>query len=94
MNHFPRRRELKTLEYVLHDFLELKASLHPKKTKPLKEFLFSQKLDGLQVSTVEGFLLAQNLVLIEQPVTPPAIQNVVFLSPKDGRIRVKHLSEV
>lgn len=84
------QEEVEVLEYVLEDFLELKASLHPSQAKPLKEFLFSQSLDGRDLSAVEGFLLANHLVVID-PRDPAAVEHLVFLSPGDGGIRVRSL---
>jgi hypothetical protein len=84
------RKERKALEYVLHDFLDLKASLDPRRTRPLKEFLFSKEQDGDAISAVDGFLLGQQLVLI-QPGDPHSLEHLVFLCPADGGIRVKRL---
>ena len=86
------RKSLRTLEYVLHDFLEVKASLDPEKAKPLKKFLFSQSLDGETLSTLEGFSLAKQLVLFEQS-DPESFQNLIFLNPEDGAIQIKRLSD-
>ncbi len=76
---------------MVEDFLELKASLVAEKTKALKEFLFSQALDDFEISAVEGFLLSNHLVLIG-PNGPPAVNKVVFLNSKNGRIQIQNLS--
>lgn len=78
-------------EYAIEDYLELKACLDKRRTKSLKQFLFSQEPEGFSLSAVEGFLVAGHLVLI-QPGDPDCVDNLVFLSPNDGTIRVKTLS--
>ena len=78
------------LTYVLEDFLEVKASLDAKKTRALKQFLFSRPLNGHQVSSVEGFLLANHLVVVNEG-DPGAVEHLVFLSPRNGRIRINCL---
>jgi len=83
--------ELETLEYVLEDFLEMKASLNQEKTAALKQFLFSHPVNGHAVSSVEGVVLANHLVVIDEG-DPGAIDHLIFLNPGDGRIRVKPLS--
>ena len=75
---------------MIEDFLELRASLVAEKTKTLKEFLFSQSLEPSRISAVEGFLLSHQLVLIG-PENSHLIKQVVFLTPKSGKFRVKKL---
>jgi hypothetical protein len=77
-------------EYALDDFLEIKGACDVKKRRPLKEFLLAQALDRLELLVVEGFVLAKNLVVLE-PEKPAAIENLVFLRPKDGKIHVTHI---
>ena len=77
-------------EYVLEDYLELKACLRTSKTKPIKTFLFSQKRGGWILSPVEGFSLDRHLVLFRQG-DPNSFKHLVFLNPTDGRIQVKQI---
>lgn len=81
---------LKALEYVIEDFLELKAYLDPGRVQPLKDFLFAQSLEGQILINVEGFHLARQLVLIDSG-DPQLLDHMVFLNPEDGQIRVKRL---
>ena len=85
-----RAEDLKILEYVLDDFLELKASLNTNQTQLLKEFLFSRRRDGLHIFPVEGFLWAKSLVVFESR-SPDEVEHLIFLNPQDGKIQVKHL---
>lgn len=86
-----KEKERKVVEYAIEDYLEVKASLVREKTGPLKEFLFSRSLKDWEVSTVEGFHLDQQLVLIRE-TDPETLEHLVFLNPEDGSIRVKKLS--
>lgn len=79
-----------SFEYVLEDYLELKACLHTGKAKPIKTFLFSQKGKGWILSPVEGFSLDRHLVLFRQG-DPDSFKHLVFLNPTDGRIQVKQI---
>ena len=82
----------KTLEYVLADFLEVKAGLGQKETRPFKEFLFTLPLDGRHVSPVEGFLVGEHLVVLEKK-NPRKVKHLIFLSPEDGTFRVRPLQK-
>jgi len=84
------QEEIELFDYALNDFLELKGALSAIKAGALKRFLLSQRLDGLCLVPVEGFALAGNLVVIEQRKTR-GVKTLVFLSPKDGRIRIRQL---
>ena len=87
-----QNKDLETLEYVLEDFLEIKTSLAGERMAALKQFLFSQPLNGHQVLSVEGFLLANQLVVVNEG-NPHGIEHLVFLSPESGRIRVNHVGK-
>ena len=80
------------LEYVLEDFLELKASLTQPQMDPLKEFLFSRQRDGLALEEAEGFRLAEYLVLIEAE-DPTRLEHLILLNPASGEICVKRISK-
>ena len=84
--------EFKALEYVLADFLELKAGLGSKETRPFKEFLFKLPLNGRRVSGIEGFLVAEHLVVFEKR-NPEKVKHLIFLSPEDGTFRVRPLQK-
>ncbi len=86
-----RRGDLRTLEYVLDDFLELKVRLDTKKTAAVKQFLLSQPWNGHPLSSVEGFLLDKHLVVFHEG-DPRAVNRLIFLNPGDGRIRVKSVA--
>lgn len=85
-----RKRDLETLEYVLDDFLELKVCLDAGKTEAVKQLLFSQPLNGHQVSSIEGFLLGHQLVVFHKG-DPGTLNQLIFLRPEDGKMRVKRL---
>ena len=78
-------------QYVLQDFLELKASLNGKKASPIKKFLFSQEPHDWHLSPVEGFCLDGQLILF-QSGDPKSFKHLVFLNPDRGEIRVKNLA--
>lgn len=82
--------DLEVLEYVLQDFLELKADLDTSRTRPFKRFLFSLPLNGCLVKPIEGFILADHLVVLDER-SPEAIGRLIFLSPGKGTFQVKHL---
>lgn len=84
------QEEVKDLEYVLDDYLELKAGLHSSQGKPLKQFLFTQSLDGGHLSSVEGLLLANHLVVFDSG-DPAAVEHLLFVSPGEGSLRVRSL---
>lgn len=86
-----RRRAGGDFEYVLQDFLELKACLGGKKTAPIKKFLFSQEPRNWSLSPVEGFCLDGHLILF-QSGDPNSFKHLVFLHPDRGEIRVKMLT--
>lgn len=77
-------------EYILEDFLEIKACLEAEKTKPIKDFLSSQGTSGFSLKAVEGFALGPQLVLIRED-NPQSFRHLVFLHPEHGRIRVRSL---
>lgn len=78
------------LEYVLEDFLELKTSLDTGRTKSLKEFLFSRSVGDGHIASLEGFLLAQSLVVFGE-TNLDVVEHLVFLNPEDGQIQIKRL---
>lgn len=84
------RKNLSIFEYVLEDFLEVKASLDGDKMRPIKKFLFSQRFEGRVLSSVEGFSLSRQLVLIDRG-DPHFFRHLVFLNPQNGWIRVRPL---
>ena len=79
------------LEYVLQDFLELKASLNKEKARSIQDFLFTQELDSEEFSSVEGFHVGRQLVLIE-PTNPYSFKHLVSLNPTNGSIQVRPLN--
>ena len=79
----------KNFEYILEDFLEVKASVAPHRTKPLKKFLYAQGVKG-ELFVVEGFVLQDQIVLIN-PNLPASFEHLVFLNPKSGAIWVRKL---
>lgn len=83
-----QRREF---EYILEDFLEVKAALGRHKTQPLKQFLLSQRRKDFVLSGVEGFCLHPQLVLIGSK-NPASFEHLVFLNPHTGTIRVRRLA--
>ena len=82
--------DAKMLEYVLDDFLELRASLNASQAKRLKEFLLPQRLAGMSLSTIAGFILANHLVILNS-TDWQTIERLVWVEPGAGRIRVKNL---
>lgn len=85
-----QRNHRRVLEYVLDDFLELKTSLTGELTKPIKEFLLSQCPPQTDISTLEGFRLASQLVLID-PTCRALFDHLILLNPLDGKIHVHRL---
>ena len=65
MDNSTRKRQ-QEFEYVLNDFLELKADVDPKRAEALKSYLLSNGKGRLTLSAVEGFRLNGHLVLIEK----------------------------
>lgn len=90
IHHNPNQR--REFEYVLEDYLEVKADLERHQTKPLKEFLLSQRRQGFVLSGVEGFCLHPQLVLIGSK-NPASFEHLVFLNPHSGMIRVRRLTQ-
>lgn len=86
-----KRKTNESLEYVLEDYLEVKASLSPGQSVPLKKFLLAEPPQGSSVLGLEGFRLDEQLVLIDH-CDPHQFKNLVFLTPGDGKIRVRALS--
>lgn len=85
-----RSEDVEVLDYVLQDFLELKADLDTNRTRPFKKFLFSLPLNGCLVKPIEGFILADYLVVLAKR-NPEAIGRLIFLNPGNGNFQVKHL---
>ena len=84
------KSDLKAFEYVLEDFLEVKAAFTSQMMGPLKAFLLSKGFGNFILSTIEGFCLDEQLVLIRQG-DPRSFEHLVFLNPENGRIRVRPL---
>ncbi len=80
----------KSFEYTLADYLEMKASLDPGKAKTLKAFFHQQKLQGFNLSPIEGFFLDQHLVLFHPGSSNP-FKHLVFLNTLNGNIHAKKL---
>ena len=85
-----RKEARRVLSYVIEDYLEIKASVKIEDSEPLKRFLLSRSSSGEGVSPVEGFLLADNLVLFDR-TNPQTVQNLVFVCPGNGRMQVRPL---
>lgn len=81
---------VKALEYVLDDYLEIKARLNVQKARPLKKFLFSLRARGSSIESFEGFCWNEQIVLLRGG-DPQLFKHLVFLNPGDGRIQVKGL---
>jgi len=87
-----RRERLRQFRYVLEDFLGIKAALQAKQTEPVTEFLLSQGLEEYHLTPVEGLHLPGQLILIAH-INPHSVENLIFLRPGDGRVRIRRLSE-
>lgn len=85
-----RRDPVRFFEYVLDDFLELKAGMDPRRTKLLKAYLLSQGRKNLALRSVEGFRLNGHLVLIEREECH-RLKRVVFFNPDKGSFRIKEI---
>jgi len=83
--------DLKSFEYTLADYLEMKASLGLGKAKALKAFFHQQKVQGFNLSPIEGFFLEQHLVLF-YPESSNPFKQLVFLNTLNGNIQAKKLS--
>ncbi|MBI4115403.1 MAG: hypothetical protein HY447_02385 [Candidatus Omnitrophica bacterium] len=79
------------LDYVIQDFLELKASLEGDKVRQIKEFLLSQDTDHAVVTPIEGFQLARQLVLVVQG-SQRALKRLILVGSEDGKVEIKNLS--
>lgn len=79
-----------SFEYVLNDFLEIKAEINPKRAEALKNYLLSMKDRNLSLSLVEGFRLNGHLVLIEKE-NASTLERLVFFNPDKGLIQIKQI---
>lgn len=86
-----RERNRQLLEYVLEDFLELKAPPLQEKTKALKDLLFSHSAGSGELSLAEGFFFSKHLVVIE-PCSSVPVTRVVFVRSGDGHLRLRELA--
>ena len=85
-----RKRPSKVVEYVIEDFLELRGCLDTKEMKQAKSVLLSQKACGDNVTSVEGFHLGRQLVLIVRRA-PTYFEHLICVCPKEGKIRIRKL---
>ena len=83
--------KLDVLKDVLEDFLEIRAFLSGRTSRPIKEFLFSRPLRRYEIHPLEGFSLDGNLVLLENG-GPDPVENLVFLRPREGAIQVSRIN--
>ena len=90
----PKRRKndesFDSFEYVLNDFLEIKAQTDPRKAEALRNYLLSMKERNLSLTPVEGFRLNGHLVLIEKE-NAGTLNRLVFFNPDKGSIRIKQI---
>ncbi len=84
----PDNRRL--LEYAIDDYFEIKASLDRVRTKPLKEFLISEGTKELPIYPIEGFLLAESLVVLTSG-NGQIPQQVIFVNLNGGKFNVQKL---
>ena len=82
------KKGFESFEYVLNDFLEIKAEVNPKRAEALKNYLLSMKERNLSLSPVEGFRLNGHLIVIEKRTLPAKL---VFFNPDKGSIRIKQI---
>ena len=80
----------KFFEYVLRDFLEIKAALNVEQTVSIKSFLASKGCLGSSLLPLEGFCVNQQLVLLRSG-DPRSIKHLVYVNPSNGLIRIKPL---
>jgi len=80
----------RSFEYVLEDYLELKAEVGPRKAGPLKAYLLSRGEQNLTLRPVEGFRFNGHLVLIEKKNTRRLTRLVLF-DPEKGSLRVRNI---
>jgi hypothetical protein len=82
--------QFKPWEYVLEDFLELKASLSTRRTTEIKNFLFSEKAGGVILALVEGLRLGKHLVVVEAH-NSTCVEDIIFVKPGNGQIQIRRL---
>ena len=82
--------QFKSLEYVLEDFLELKASLSTRRTAEIKNFLCSERAGGVVLALVEGLRLGKHLVVVEAH-NSKGVEDVIFVKPGNGQIQIRRL---
>ena len=80
----------RSFEYVLEDYLELKAEVGPRKAGPLKAHFLSRGEQNLTLRPVEGFRFNGHLVLIEKKSTRRLTRLVLF-DPQKGSLRVRDI---
>lgn len=80
----------KAFEYILHDYLELKAALSAKQAKNIRNFLTSNGCIGSSLIHIEGFSVNQQLVLLKSD-DPQSIKNLVYLNPANGLMQFRSL---
>ena len=85
-----RKRSSKVVEYVIEDFLEMRGCLDTKEMKQVKSILLSQHARGDSVTSVEGFHLGKQLVLIVRRA-PAYFEHLICVCPKKGKIRIRNL---
>ena len=83
-------RERQMLDYVVGDFLEIKASLGEKESGGLKNYLFSRTIENNRIVAVEGFYLGGNLVLLEK-MDPRDFCRLICVAPGNGKIQARDL---
>lgn len=91
-NHRFTKYERRDLEYLVDDFLHLKGSLNREKSIQVKKLLLSRPPARLHLFSVEGFVLAGNLVLV-QDLHPDEVRHLIFLRPNDGRLHIRSLAK-
>lgn len=81
----------RSFEYVLEDYLELKAEAGPQKARSLKAYLLSRGERNLTLRPVEGFRFNGHLVVIEKG-SARKVTRLVLFDPEKGSIRVKEIA--
>ncbi len=78
------------LDYVVGDFLSIKASLGEEESSVLKSYLFSRMVGNNRIVAVEGFYLGRNLVLLEK-INPWDFCHLICVTPGNGKIQAREL---